>query len=346
MEDYKSNLDKEIILLKKNLMSKDSFSTNQSDFSKAIKDIYFQLINEEKGKYFENNIREILQEKFGWKPAEFNRDFYYREIVIGQSTKIVSVNFPQDIEFENQSYKLIMEENGKLSLIDKNKAISNDPTIIDGNDEISLKYENVSIFISKVKHFEMDGSFKLNNFDINMLNKKETSILYNGIKKSEEFNYIVIEVKLKKYLDLFYQLKRDNYYLKKMTNQKILYCGILNLKELDYDASIRTFDFSCIIIGVDSYFFGKDITKFYDWTFMKNTKNELVEIKGQYEELKCQYEELKRRVGRLENNVQDLTEQVKKMNSKLDLLLEKKTKKIKDNDIDQNVLNKKRKCSD
>jgi hypothetical protein len=340
MEDYKNNLDEEIILLKKNLMSVGCLSTNQSDFSKAIKDSYFQLINEEKGKHFENNIREILQEKFGWKPAEFSRDFYFREIVIGQcEKKIVSVNFPQNIEFKNESYNIIMEENGKLSLINKNKANSNDQTIIDGNDEILLKYKNVSIFISKVKHFEMDGSFKLNEFDINMLNKKDASIFFNGIKKNEEFNYIVIEAKLKKYLDLFQQLKRDNYYLKKMTNQKILYCGFLNLKELDYDVSNYTFDFSCIIIGVDSYFFGKDITKFYDWTFMKDTKNELVEIKGQYEELK-------RRVGRLENHVQELTEQVKKMDSKLDLLLEKKTKKTKDNDIDQNVLNKKRKLSD
>ena len=44
-----------------------------------------------------------------------------------------------------------MEENGKLSLSNKNKTISNDPTIIDGNNEISLKYQNVSIFISKVR---------------------------------------------------------------------------------------------------------------------------------------------------------------------------------------------------
>ena len=44
-----------------------------------------------------------------------------------------------------------MEENGKLSHSNKNKAISNDPTIIDGNNEISLKYQNESIFISKVR---------------------------------------------------------------------------------------------------------------------------------------------------------------------------------------------------
>ena len=41
MEDYKNNLDEEIILLKKNLMSVGCLSTNQSDFSKAIKDSYF-----------------------------------------------------------------------------------------------------------------------------------------------------------------------------------------------------------------------------------------------------------------------------------------------------------------
>ena len=86
MEDYKNNLDEEIVLFKKNLMSRGSLSTNQSDFSKAIKDSYFQLINEEIGKYFENK-----KKRNSWgEPAQFNRDFYYREIVIGQSKKKLS----------------------------------------------------------------------------------------------------------------------------------------------------------------------------------------------------------------------------------------------------------------
>ena len=42
-----------------------SLSSNTSDFFKAIKDRQsFTIINEEKGKYFENKIREIFQEKF------------------------------------------------------------------------------------------------------------------------------------------------------------------------------------------------------------------------------------------------------------------------------------------
>ena len=136
MEDYKNNPDEEIILLKNNLMN------SKSVCLKEISDSILQHENEKIGRYFEDNIREIIQAKLGWKPAEFNRIFIYREINIDQSTniKIVSLNFPQYVEFNSQIYTLSMNENGSLSLLNKNSAI-NTPTLIDANEEIKTKEE-------------------------------------------------------------------------------------------------------------------------------------------------------------------------------------------------------------
>ncbi len=64
-----------------------------SDISKEISDSILQHENEKIVKYFEDNIREVIQTKLGWKPVEFNRNFRYREISIGGSTnkKIVYI---------------------------------------------------------------------------------------------------------------------------------------------------------------------------------------------------------------------------------------------------------------
>jgi hypothetical protein len=68
MEDY-NNPDEEIILLKNNLMSSYPYSY-KSVCSREISDSILQHENEKIGRYFENNIREIIQAKLGWKPVD------------------------------------------------------------------------------------------------------------------------------------------------------------------------------------------------------------------------------------------------------------------------------------
>jgi len=159
MKDYKYNSDVKIILLKNNLMY--SYS-HISDSSKEISDSILQHENEKIGKYFEDNIREVIQAKLGWKPSEFNRNFRFREISIGGSTnkKIVSDNFPQDVEYNSQIYTFTMNEDGSLSLHNRN----NDnlpPILIEADEEINTKEKNIDIFILKLKNFEMGGVFQL-----------------------------------------------------------------------------------------------------------------------------------------------------------------------------------------
>ena len=345
MEDY-NNPDEEIILLKNNLMSSYPYS-HKSVNSREISDSILQHENEKIGRFFEDNIREVIQAKLGLKPAEFSRVFRYREINIGQSTniKIVSLNFPQDVEYNSQIYTITMNENGSLSLLNKNNT-NKTPTLIDANKEIKTKERNIEIFISKLKKFEMDGAFQLKNFDLKLFDQKEISILHYGINKNEEkdFEYIVIEAKLSnnKATEMIKQLKRDKFYLSKMTNKKILYCGFVNSNELIHDISYTLSDLSCIIIGLKSYFFGMDMTKFYNWPFINNTNKELAELKSQVRGLEDRVGGLENRVGALENRVgaleksmQDLIKEVKTMNSNINLLLAKKRKKKENEDDDK-----------
>jgi hypothetical protein len=314
--------------------------SHKSVNSREISDSILQHENEKIGRFFEDNIREVIQAKLGLKPAEFSRVFRYREINIGQSTniKIVSLNFPQDVEFNSQIYTITMNENGSLSLLNKNNA-NNTPTLIDANEEIKTKERNIEIFISKLKKFEMDGTFQLKIFDLKLFDQKEISILHYGINKNEEkdFEYIVIEAKLSnnKAIEMIKQLKRDKFYLEKMTNKKILYCGIINSNELVHDISYTLSDFSCIIIGLKSYFFGMDMTKFYNWPFINNTNKELAELKSQVRGLEDRVGGLENRVGALEKSMQDLIKEVKTMNSNINLLLAKKRKKKENEDDDK-----------
>lgn len=112
-----------------------------------------------------------------------------------------------------------------------------------------------------------------------------------------------------------------------MTNKKILYCGIINSKQLENNIFPKESDFSFIILGVMHYFFGMDVRKFYNWPFTKNTKKLLVEIKDKFGGLENRIEKLESHVNNLEKNISDLTNQVKNMNSKIDLWLDKKKKK-------------------
>ena len=87
----------------------------------------------------------------------------------------------------------------------------------------------------------MDGVFKINNFSLNLFPQKDISIIYNGIK-SKSFNYIALEAKLSKnkITEMIKQLKRDKNILGKMTNQTILYCGIINANEVDMISGANT----------------------------------------------------------------------------------------------------------
>ena len=181
--------------------------------------------------------------------------------------------------------------------------------------------------------------FKINNFSLNLFPQKDISIIYNGIK-SKSFNYIVLEAKLSKnkITEMIKQLKRDKNILGKMTNQTILYCGIINANEVDME--ITNIDFDCIILGIkNSHFFGKDITKFYDWPLIKQVNQNQKELN----EIKTNIKGLESRVGVLEKNVKELIIEIKNMNSKIDKLLAKKEKGKKEI---ESMLNKKRKESD
>ena len=112
---YDDNSQIKIIKLKNNLMES-SYHSYSSISYKDISDTIRQINNEEIGKIFENNIRELLQFKLNWIIGEIPRKFSYREILIEDEKKIVIPKKPITITFENDSYFFSLIENDTLEV--------------------------------------------------------------------------------------------------------------------------------------------------------------------------------------------------------------------------------------
>ena len=348
MKSYKENSNEEILKLKEELMSTNTSSgTNGNIAIKEIKGVFLQLRNEVIGKTFENNIREIFQEKFQCELSDINRILTFREVSIGEINLIVSKNFPREITLDSRNYSFSMEENGDLLLFNKT---DNTSIKIDYNKWLNTDYHGKTLFISKIKEIEMDGAFKISNFSLNLFENK-TALIHNGILNTDEnpFEYIIIEAKLSKskVLEMINQLKRDKSILSKMTKKRILYCGIINSKEIDIDITNNVYGFECIILGViNSYLCEKDVTQFYDWTLIKQCNRNTKAIN----ELSNEIQNINSKLNAMNSTINSKFENMNSKIDKLYQLLEKKSKVNKDeksdedDDKDNNYLQRKRKC--
>jgi hypothetical protein len=222
----------EILTLKKNLMEH-SHSSSQSNISpKSLSDAIRQIKNEEKGLIFEKNLRNLLQTQLQWKIGEIPRKFNYREIEIGEKIKIFTAGKSEEITIGTDIYKfsMLLNESIEIKNIDGKEKTFCAPK----KDKLRLIYSkkmSVRIIISEIKNIEIDGSFQINNFDLNSFDPNEVVVLYKGIKNINDFNtfnYIVMEAKLnpKKLLEMISQLKRDKFVIEKLYKKK---CCILDL---------------------------------------------------------------------------------------------------------------------
>ena len=232
MEEYIYYNSEEIITLKKNLMEHSHSSSQSNCYPKSLSDAIRQIKNEEIELIFEKNLRNLLQTQLQWKIGEIPRKFNYREIEIGEIIKIFTAGKSEDITIGADIYKFSMLQNESIEIknIDENENTFTVPK----KEQMRLKFSkkiNVRIFISEIKNIEIDGSFQINNFDLNSFDPNEVVVLYKGIKNINDFNtfnYIVMEAKLnpKKLLEMINQLKRDKFVIEKLYKKK---CCILDL---------------------------------------------------------------------------------------------------------------------
>jgi hypothetical protein len=319
MNKYKKISYSEIKQLKIDLMiansapsSSNNSTTNETNITDQLKNIK----NEQMEKIFKENVREILRQNFCSKDNDIDRNIKFREIKFDEKVKIVSLNFPQLIEIDSVSYLFIMKEDGSLT-ISRGNIMGDHPTVIEKKFNVHIHFGNHAFSISELKNIEMNGAFKIANFNIDSFDRNEILVIYNNVKINEEkpIQYIVIESAFNKasIQDMAIQMKRDKLFLEKMIPKRILYFGIVNIKERD--KAIINFDFDCIILGINYTFFGKSITKYYDWESKRDIKT-----------IKSNIRELESRVSSVENILNQLVKEFRILNEKFTQFIDKNEK--------------------
>ena len=192
MKIYKDWNEKDkIIKLRKELMQKKSNSksfnssksrnnssrSEVSRHSRSSSNISREIIrhlNTDKGTFFEENIRNILEFYYNWKKLNINRSFFYRKLNLENDYYILTVNNKIKINIKNEEYYFRLKNNKcceyKKRKNEKVKTIRNIDFKIPGLFEIE-----------KSKDIEIDGIYKLK--DTNFPSDNEVSILYKNLER-------------------------------------------------------------------------------------------------------------------------------------------------------------------
>ena len=199
---------KEIIKLKADLMGKRRFKegnnrekgNNSSRTSRNIATSFIstktisskitEIINEEKGKLFESNIRKTLEFEFTWKQFG-EREFYYRRVICNGNDYILTPYCPIKINTNIVEYELKLENNGDC-------LISNgfEKSKLEGDTDYNLNIDK-GILIEKKQYIEMDGFYGINEIKFPLFNPEEVTIIYNSFENDlKEFKYIIIVIKM------------------------------------------------------------------------------------------------------------------------------------------------------
>lgn len=310
---YDKNSDNDIKDLKENLMNLGSHSNSSS---KIISDTVRQVINEEIGKIFENNLIELLQSQLKWTIGGIPRTFFYRELLVGSKIEIVSSFQNKIIKFGDIDYVFQILDDESIKIQDVN-ANENEIIIPKGEKKtVTHSLTNTKIIVSVSKKIEMDGSFNITNFSLNSFNHDEIVVYYNGISDFSPYNYAIIEAKLsqKKIKEMIAQLKKDKFVTKKISDKNILFIGFINSDHLEDDISKEIAGCNLLILGIkNSHLFKREVTKYYDWELIKEIKNEINDIKNEINNIKNEISGIKDDIKEMRNHFDNKFEELKSL---------------------------------
>ena len=233
-----------------------------------------QITDNEAGIIFEENIRTPLEIYCNFVKTDLPRDIYYKKLIF-DNEKVVYViqNEPITAKINNKKYKILFGKDRSLSIKnEKGEEIINIKTK-KSNEYISYlktdREEREEIFISGYEELEIDGYYRINNFNKDMLDSNEVSILYSSLNNEDDQNYqyAVIEVELnpKRIMDLIETII-DEDRLFKALKKKVLFIGFLNSSNVKPIKNNNLKDTKCVIYGINnSTFFGKNVSREIDW---------------------------------------------------------------------------------
>ena len=193
---YYNNNDNDIKILKEGLTSKSNETI--TDVSAAR-----QAINEQLGKVFEKNIRNILEKNHGFKRKSYSDKIFMKKIEIYNKGKKpdeyeVIQNNTISVLINNKNYEISYDAQHNVIIRDSEKKEIEKIHSIKSNIETELIIDNIKLKIFQYMEMEFDGYFTMNNFKINLFDNNEVDIIYSNISEKEENNFTnsIIEVKL------------------------------------------------------------------------------------------------------------------------------------------------------
>lgn len=287
--NYLYNSGEEIIKLKEDLMS----SNNNSVVSFSSE--YFKNRNSEIGKIFEENIKSTMEFEFGWEKGNDEEHFFYRTVKIDENEYVLKREGKLALKINGQNYSLI--SNSDNITLKRGKKIlkqyaNNKRAIIKGI--LSRK----KLLVNEEKEMEIDGYYLIENFDFSLLNE-DFSILFRNIddEKLEEVSSVLIEAKLNKSKipEMITQIKEDKKIYDKMTDNNILYMGIVGSsgrkKNININFAAELDGIKCVILEMNnSNFFGRNMKNPLDWKLIRQVKDlqsSVDEMKGDIKEIKA-----------------------------------------------------------
>ena len=319
--------------LKEDLMSKNPKNDNTVSSVR-------QVMNESTGKILEKNIRNILENNYGFKLLKYPEKIFIKKIRVEIGNKIkdeeIFQNEEATINIANKKYIFLF--NGKFELLIKDSNNKTKTSILSNasNKESKVNLDGFNLTISPYKEMEIDGYFKMNKFKVEMFNKNEIDVIYSNINKDDEksFNNSIIEVKLNanKVDDLITQIRKDHHLLKLKNKKDTLVIGFINSNKIKNIAHFNSLDNKkCVIYGIkNSIFCGKEVTYHIDWDLERRVKSleEKVDILN---DLKPKIDKIYEYIMKQEKNDEEKKERANTLSIKEDegKAKEKEEEKIK-----------------
>ena len=319
--------------LKEDLMSKNPKNDNTVSSVR-------QVMNESTGKILEKNIRNILENNYGFKLLKYPEKIFIKKIRVEIGNKIKDEEIFQNeeaaINIANKKYIFLF--NGKFELLIKDSNNKTKTSILSNasSKESKVNLDGFNLTISPYKEMEIDGYFKMNKFKVEMFNKNEIDVIYSNINKDDEksFNNSIIEVKLSanKVDDLITQIRKDHHLLKLKNEKDTLVIGFINSNKIKNIAHFNSLDNKkCVIYGIkNSIFCGKEVTYHIDWDLERRVKylEEKVDILN---DLKPKIDKIYEYIMKQEKNDEEKKERANTLSIKEDegKAKEKEEEKIK-----------------
>ena len=225
-------------------------------------------------------------------------------------------------------------ENSKLEVCYKNKKGEELSFIVNNTNASTFYRMETLVNIGKIENKEMDGSFSIPNFDLSLFNPKELKVIYKKYDTSKYYQYCILEAKLSfsKFGEMLSQLEKNYHIISQLTEKNVIYLGILNDYNIDniYYKNINI-KFDCVIFSIKNFiFFGRDVTKFYDWQLIKKVnklEKEISDLRNEVSAVKKEIQIKNEDISNIKIDVSSIKNEISELKEKINMIFSHISKK-------------------